>query len=165
MCCIKKSVPVLFVVLLLSTLPAASFAQDEEVPPTLILLAQVAGPTFAGPTNVHLMVWDNGDVELSGQDAFHDRGVVCRTQVSRGEVQGLRQSLMNNGAERLRNRIVPGTADLPSTTVTFFLSVEDTQQSLANTFTYNETEGIYSRIQRRLVTFVADSFKDCELTF
>jgi hypothetical protein len=162
---VKRFFPVLAFVLVVLSLPAVSFAQGEDEPPNLILLAQVAGPTIAGPTNVHLMVWDNGDVELAGQDAFHDSGVVCREQVGRGAVQGLRQSLMNNGAERLRNRIIPNTADLPSTTVTFFLAVEDSQQSLANTFTYNETVGSYSRIQVRLLAFVAASFKDCDLTF
>lgn len=159
---IQRFLPVLFV---LSIVAAPSFSQDETESADPVLIVQVAGPTLAGPTNVHLVVWDNGEVELAGRDAFHATGLACQEQVGPGAVQSLKQALVANAAGRLQNRIVPGTADLPSTTVVFFLAVEDTRQSLANTFTYNEAVGPYSRIQRRLVAFVRTAFPDCELTF
>lgn len=159
---IRRLIAVLFA---LSMIAVPSFAQDQKEPSSLVLVVQVAGPTFAGPTNVHLMVWADGAAELAGRDAFHDVGLSCQAQVPRGAVQSLRQRLVNNGAERLQNHVIPGTADLPSTTVTFFLPVEESSQSLANTFTFNEALGAHSRVQRWIRTFVEDTFADCELTF
>lgn len=154
-----------FVLVVLALFAAASSAQKPPAPPRLALLVQIAGPTIAGPTDVHLLVWDGGGTELMGQDAIHAGARSCQAQVRPEDVRDLKQDLLRSGAGRLRSRVVDGTADLPSTTVTFFLSVEGSDQSLANTFTFNVAEGAYSRVQQKINGFVRKTFADCDLVF
>ena len=67
----------------------------------------------------------------------------------------------------LRGRIVEGTADLPDTTVTFFLEVESSRQSVANTFTFNVADGGYEKVQAVIKEFRDDAlpYPGCVLVF
>lgn len=80
-------------------------------------------------------------------------------------VGALKQGLVRSGAGRLRSRVIDGTADLPSTTVTLFLTVEGSEQSVANTFVFNVPEGAYSRVQDKILEFARETFPDCKLSF
>jgi len=154
------------IVLVCLLIPAATLAAGRGREASPVLVTRVHGETFAGPRDVTLTVWYSGDAVLAGDDNLNG-AQVCRTAVSPEVVDNLKRALLRAGAGRLRGRIVDGTADVPDTTVTFFLEVESSRQSVANTFTFNVSEGGYEKVQAVIKEFRDDAlpYPDCVLVF
>jgi hypothetical protein len=107
--------------------PCSNQLQQEPV-----LVWDHTGSTLTGPYHSRLSVYSNGLATVSSVVGFESAGNAATAFVPPAAVQALRQALMAAGAATLCDQ-QSAVADVPLTTVTFFLGGTDAR---ARTFSY-----------------------------
>lgn len=121
-----------------------------------LIVYDVSGATFAGPTDLLLTVYTSGQVKISSASLLPRGGRADITTIPPDEARDLAVDLRSLGAYVLCD-FPSSSADIPLKTLTVFGGGSET---IARTFSWFEVEGSTALIQQLLAEFIADTFPD-----
>lgn len=118
------------------------------------LVYDVAGSTLAGPVFRHLVVYDDGHAMLAAAaDATHPGGVAT-AQLTRAEVQALRNALVIQGAWSHCDDDAQ-VSDVPVKTVTV---LQGTTNAIAHSYSYRIATAGLAGVEQRIEMLIALKF-------
>ncbi len=119
-----------------------------------LLVYDVSGGTFAGPTDLSLTVYNSGQVKISSASLQPGEGRADIAYVTPADARNLAVELRALGAHSQCDVPVSG-ADIPLKTLTVFGLGTDT---FAHTFSWFQVMGDTALIQQRIMEFISDTF-------
>lgn len=121
-----------------------------------LLVYDISGGTFVGPTDLSLTVYGSGQVKISSASLLPGVGQAAIAFVTPAEARGLAVELRALGAHFLCDVPVSG-ADIPLKTLTVFGAGTDT---FAHTFSWFSVDADTAPIQQLLTEFISDTFPE-----
>jgi len=121
-----------------------------------LILYDLTGATFAGPTDTSLAVYSSGSVKISSASLLPGIGRAAVAYITPAEARNLAVELRAMGAHSLCDVPVSG-ADIPLKTLTVFGTGSDT---FAHTFSWFNASAATSPIQQRLTEFISETFPE-----
>jgi len=146
----QRWLPYTLTLLVAVFLPAAVFAQDEnlEIPRapgnSINYEPVISVQVIAGPVLSNLTIWNDGHA------VYFDGNGVCQADLTNEQMHAIYHGIRLANAEELYDQRVTderSVTGMPFTTVTVFLQVGPSGHSLANTFSYYESVKRYKRLQ------------------